>query len=236
MATEPLLRGPADAPPVAHSVAGTASTAATAAPAQPPVSRRGSITDEPEVGARCCHCCLDFWDRARERNFVLIKAVGALLAHLALGVAVFGIFQSSFDNNSNPDNNDDDGFANSTLNTLIDALYFSTVTFTTVGYGDIAPTTAWTQFFVCAYIFVGIGFISYCLGEAAEYLLRVQVLAPSYPNPDPCLLRRPTPCVGMFTGPWCAIHARGWVGGARACCVSRPRWRPCTSSISTRSG
>jgi len=42
----------------------------------------------------------------------------------------------------------------------IDAFYFSVVTLTTVGYGDLAPTKEYSKLFTTFYIFVGIGVIA----------------------------------------------------------------------------
>jgi len=42
---------------------------------------------------------------------------------------------------------------------LLDSLYFSVVTLTTVGYGDLAPSTALSKIFTVVYLFVGIGLI-----------------------------------------------------------------------------
>lgn len=44
--------------------------------------------------------------------------------------------------------------------TLLDALYFSVVTLTTVGFGDFAPETAAGKIFTIFYILVGLGLIS----------------------------------------------------------------------------
>lgn len=41
----------------------------------------------------------------------------------------------------------------------IDALYFSAITLTTVGFGDLTPTTPISKLFTVLYIFVGIGII-----------------------------------------------------------------------------
>ena len=42
----------------------------------------------------------------------------------------------------------------------VDAFYFTVVTLTTVGYGDLAPTNEWSRLFTVFYIFVGIGVIA----------------------------------------------------------------------------
>lgn len=41
----------------------------------------------------------------------------------------------------------------------VDCLYFSVVTLTTVGYGDIAPTTTGGKIFTIFYIILGLGII-----------------------------------------------------------------------------
>lgn len=38
-----------------------------------------------------------------------------------------------------------------------DALYFSVMTLTTVGYGDLTPSTTFTKIFTCFYVFAGLG-------------------------------------------------------------------------------
>ncbi|MBN1651971.1 MAG: two pore domain potassium channel family protein, partial [Bacteroidales bacterium] len=41
----------------------------------------------------------------------------------------------------------------------LDAFYFSAITLTTVGYGDLAPQTDAGKIFTVVYIFIGIGII-----------------------------------------------------------------------------
>jgi voltage-gated potassium channel len=53
--------------------------------------------------------------------------------------------------------------------TVIQALYFSIVTLTTVGYGDFAPTSDGTQIFTIIYILTGLGILVALLASVAEH-------------------------------------------------------------------
>ena len=50
----------------------------------------------------------------------------------------------------------------------LDALYFSVITLTTVGYGDLHPSTAMSKIFTIVYIFIGIGIIVLFVNKIAE--------------------------------------------------------------------
>ena len=52
--------------------------------------------------------------------------------------------------------------------TLLDAFYFSSITLTTVGYGDLAPATAAGKLFTIFYVFTGIGLIVAFLNAVAN--------------------------------------------------------------------
>jgi voltage-gated potassium channel len=52
--------------------------------------------------------------------------------------------------------------------TIIQALYFSVVTLTTVGYGDFTPTSAGTQIFTIIYILTGLGVFVALLASLAD--------------------------------------------------------------------
>jgi voltage-gated potassium channel len=63
--------------------------------------------------------------------------------------------------------------------TIIQALYFSVVTLTTVGYGDFTPTTAGTQIFTIIYILTGFGVLVALLTSVAEQYMRQKAEGPS---------------------------------------------------------
>ena len=55
--------------------------------------------------------------------------------------------------------------------TIIQALYFSVVTLTTVGYGDLHPTHPGTQIFTIIYILTGLGvFVALLAALAQQYI------------------------------------------------------------------
>jgi len=63
--------------------------------------------------------------------------------------------------------------------TLVESLYFSIVTLTTVGYGDLAPTTAGTQIFTIFYILTGIGVFVALLASIAQQYIAQKAESPS---------------------------------------------------------
>jgi voltage-gated potassium channel len=58
---------------------------------------------------------------------------------------------------------------------VIDALYFTVVTLTTVGYGDIVPVTVGGRLFTIAIILSGVGTALYLLSAAAQLVLEGQL-------------------------------------------------------------
>ena len=58
--------------------------------------------------------------------------------------------------------------------TIIEALYFCVVTLTTVGFGDLSPTTAGTQIFTIVYILTGFGVLVALLTSVAEQYLALK--------------------------------------------------------------
>lgn len=63
--------------------------------------------------------------------------------------------------------------------TIVESLYFSIVTLTTVGYGDLSPSTAGTQLFTIVYILTGIGVFVALLASVAQQYIAQKAEAPS---------------------------------------------------------
>ena len=63
--------------------------------------------------------------------------------------------------------------------TIIEALYFSVVTLTTVGYGDLHATSPETQIFTIFYILTGLGVFVALLASVAEKYIAQKAEAPS---------------------------------------------------------
>lgn len=59
---------------------------------------------------------------------------------------------------------------------ILDSLYFSVITLTTVGYGDISPATSSGKLFTIFYIIAGVGillgFINFITDQALKYKIR----------------------------------------------------------------
>ncbi|KAL2612942.1 hypothetical protein R1flu_024634 [Riccia fluitans] len=57
---------------------------------------------------------------------------------------------------------------------FIDALYICVVTLTTVGYGDLVPSSTAAKLFTCLYVLVGFGLVGALLGAGASYIVQKQ--------------------------------------------------------------
>lgn len=57
---------------------------------------------------------------------------------------------------------------------FLDALYFTIVTMTTVGYGDLVPNSDLTKLLACAFVFSGMALMGLILSKAADYLVEKQ--------------------------------------------------------------
>lgn len=63
--------------------------------------------------------------------------------------------------------------------TIIQSLYFSVVTLTTVGFGDFTPTTPGAQIFTIFYILTGIGVFVALLASVAQQYIDQKTESPS---------------------------------------------------------
>jgi potassium channel subfamily K, other eukaryote len=84
-----------------------------------------------------------------------------LLAYLLAGTTAFYLAM-------------DDTYGERTVSRVLDALYFSVVTMTTVGYGDIVPASDAAKLLACIFAFAGIGLVGAFLSKAADYLVEKQ--------------------------------------------------------------
>ena len=58
---------------------------------------------------------------------------------------------------------------------LVDSAYFSGMTLTTVGYGDLVPTKPLTKMFTIVYAFIGIAVALYTLAEFGKFYVEKQL-------------------------------------------------------------
>ncbi|WOK98369.1 two pore potassium channel a [Canna indica] len=67
-----------------------------------------------------------------------------------------------------------DQLAGTKTNGILDAIYFSIVTMTTVGYGDLVPNSITTKLLACVFVFTGMAIVGMLLSRAADYLVEKQ--------------------------------------------------------------
>ena len=56
----------------------------------------------------------------------------------------------------------------------IDSFYFSAISLSTRGYGELHPSTVGSKLFTVFYLFLGVGFIFYLLSSCISYFLQFQ--------------------------------------------------------------
>ncbi|KAL1827278.1 hypothetical protein ACET3Z_005690 [Daucus carota] len=88
------------------------------------------------------------------------QATLLLIVYLILGILIYAFNR--------------DHFSGIETNPFIDAIYFCIVTMCTIGYGDIAPSSAAAKIFACLFVLVGFGFIDILLSGVVNYVLDLQ--------------------------------------------------------------
>lgn len=121
--------------------------------------REGDAADDRSRRCDSPDCC----------SHNLTKSLAVLAALLAIGLVGFVPFEAAWEGS---------GYVSASSSHLGDrillSLYFSVVTLTTVGFGDIVPVHPAAKVFVCCYIVCGISALGYVLSNAVESLLAVQ--------------------------------------------------------------
>uniref|UniRef100_A0A183HQV7 Ion_trans_2 domain-containing protein n=1 Tax=Onchocerca flexuosa TaxID=387005 RepID=A0A183HQV7_9BILA len=121
-------------------------------------------------------CIFQCIDTADERRLPLTVVVTLLLSHSIVGGLIFHFWIDEMP--------------------VIPAIYFSFVSITTIGYGDITPTptSAFQTFIIILYLAIGMVIMSTFIASLYNYLRRLHYLGRS------------------FSG---AAHVEVWFGGAK---------------------
>ncbi|KAK9067024.1 hypothetical protein SSX86_014348 [Deinandra increscens subsp. villosa] len=91
-----------------------------------------------------------------------LARVGMLLgAYLALGTVCFFLVR--------------DQMGGKKTYGILDSMYFSVVTMTTVGYGDLVPETNFAKLLACVFVFMGMFLGGFALSKAADYIVEKEV-------------------------------------------------------------
>lgn len=88
-------------------------------------------------------------DKTFRRNERLV-ALGLILAYYTFGVVYYSQTEDW---------------------TFVESIYFVTVTLTTVGYGDLLPTTDASKLMTCGFVFFGIALVGTALGMIASHVI-----------------------------------------------------------------
>lgn len=90
-------------------------------------------------------------------DFTLFECLSAIVLYQLLGAVLFSFLLERW--------------------SIVDSLYFAVVTFTTVGYGDVCPSTSFGKLFAAVYAWVGIAFLGVALGVLGSRVVEAQVEA-----------------------------------------------------------
>jgi hypothetical protein len=68
--------------------------------------------------------------------------------------------------------------------TVVDSVYFSVITLTTVGYGDFSPETTVGKIFTIVYVLIGLGILVSFLSAVAGHAVEARLDRRQRRNPD----------------------------------------------------
>lgn len=88
----------------------------------------------------------------------LTQAIAALALYMVVGVFAYSFFIGSRGLSPLGEH-------------VVDALYFTVVTMTTVGYGDLHPKTTAGKLFTCAFVFAGLAVVDLFLATAVNHIM-----------------------------------------------------------------
>lgn len=67
---------------------------------------------------------------------------------------------------------------------VLDALYFSVIALTTVGFGDLVPSQPISKAFTIAYVLIGVGLLAALLQSMVRQTIALQSLSSEPPKPN----------------------------------------------------
>lgn len=113
------------------------------------VERSGTLSNLAD-GVKSTAKELNIWASSREKLIKVLKALAVLAFYMVLAILVYPALEPDW--------------------TAIDAAYFAAMTMSTVGYGDISPSSAGSRVFTIFMIFFGIVFVFAQVAMAVSFL------------------------------------------------------------------
>jgi voltage-gated potassium channel len=89
-------------------------------------------------------------DKMKEENLKIAVLFSVILTWIGIGTVVFRLLKQW---------------------TWIDSFYFSVITLTTVGYGDLHPTMPYSKLFSAFYVLIGVGIMVTAIGNMGTKII-----------------------------------------------------------------
>ena len=167
--------GPASGSPAPRSSPRATGGALTAAPAQSNGSKyplAGGVLVVTILRGRGMETldAASFIDMETDKTLIWYSSI-AFVLYMVLGCLFYHFVEENCDEIEGSDGGTIQ--ANCVSWTVIDALYFTVMTFTTVGYGDIGPSSPSSRVFTAVFALVGVSLIGSALGIIAGYVMEI---------------------------------------------------------------